>query len=74
MNSANRAYLVINREVAQQVANYSLHFDAEGAMDIEEVECEREIVESIYDLQGRKLEGITQPGFYIVNGKKVYVK
>ena len=74
MNSANRAYLVINREVAQQVANYSFHFTTEGAMDIEDVECEREIVESIYDLQGRKLEGITQPGFYIVNGKKVYVK
>ena len=74
MNSANRAYLVINREMAQQAANYSFHFTTEGAMDIEDVECEREIVESIYDLQGRKLEGITQPGFYIVNGKKVYVK
>ena len=74
MNSANRAYLVINREVAQQVANYALHFGAEGTTAVEDVDCENGNVEAIYDLQGRKLEGITQPGFYIVNGKKVYVK
>ena len=29
---------------------------------------------TVYDLQGRKLKSITKPGFYIVNGEKVYVK
>ena len=29
---------------------------------------------AIYDIQGRRLERITQPGFYIVNGKKLLVK
>ena len=29
---------------------------------------------AIYDIQGRRLERITQPGFYIVGGQKVLVK
>ena len=32
------------------------------------------VVEGIFDLTGRKLEAITTPGLYIVNGKKVVVK
>ena len=31
-------------------------------------------IEGIFDLTGRKLEAITTPGLYIVNGKKVVVK
>ncbi len=41
---------------------------------IEAVEGENGKVEGIYDLQGRKIEQITAPGIYIVNGKKVFVK
>lgn len=29
---------------------------------------------AIYDLQGRRLQGISQPGIYIIGGKKVLVK
>ena len=39
---------------------------------IEEVKVEN--AEGIYDLTGRKLEQISAPGVYIVNGKKVFVK
>ena len=28
----------------------------------------------VYDLQGRRLNSITSPGLYIVNGKRVFVK
>ena len=32
------------------------------------------IVKSVYDLTGRKIENITKPGIYIINGKKCIVK
>jgi hypothetical protein len=41
---------------------------------IGEVKGENGNVKAIYDLTGRKLEKITAPGVYIVNGKKVLVK
>lgn len=41
---------------------------------INEVKGQNGNVKTIYDLQGRKLEQITAPGIYVVNGKKVLVK
>ena len=40
---------------------------------IEDVEAEGEMVQTIYDLQGRKVE-VPSEGLYIINGKKVVVK
>ena len=34
----------------------------------------KDVVEGIFDLLGRKLDAITVPGLYIVNGKKVVIK
>ena len=44
------------------------------ATGIENIVTNGEAIESIYDLQGRKIEKITNSGIYIVNGKKVLVK
>ena len=41
---------------------------------IEEVKGENVKVKAIYDLTGRRIDAITAPGIYIVNGKKVFVK
>ena len=41
---------------------------------IEEVKGENVKVKAIYDLTGRRIDSITAPGIYIVNGKKVFVK
>ena len=68
--NANKAYYVsANGNTAAFYINLS-----RGTTDLEEV-VETEVgVETIYDLQGRKLSEITEPGIYIVNGKKVWVK
>ena len=36
------------------------------------VECDE--AEVVYDIYGRRVERVTAPGFYIVDGRKVYVK
>ena len=41
---------------------------------IEDVVVENNAVKAIFDIQGRKVNAITAPGLYIVNGKKVLVK
>ena len=44
------------------------------ASGIEEVKTENGEVKGIFDLAGRRLDAITAPGIYIVNGKKVLIK
>ena len=44
------------------------------ATGINEAVVNGEAIESIYDLQGRMIEKVTNGGIYIVNGKKVLVK
>ena len=44
------------------------------ATNIEVVENESSEADVIYDLTGRRLNTITEPGIYIVNGKKILVK
>ena len=72
-NRANKAYLVLDEiEVPQMSAGF--RFILPGATAVEEITTENAAVETIYDLQGRKLTEIASPGIYIINGKKVFVK
>ena len=48
-------------------------YEFTGTTGVEKVEISNE-KEEIYDLTGRRVENITAPGIYIVNGKKVLVK
>ena len=77
-NDANKAYLVISKEVAQGSTGF--RFNVDGTTGVEEVKTEngtngrRESkVKAVYDLQGRKVENPSK-GIYIINGKKVIVK
>ena len=66
--NANKAYFI---EATGKAS--ALQFVFGETTDIEEVERE-DLKHTIYDLQGRKLSEITEPGIYIVGGKKVWVK
>ena len=69
-NNAYKAYLETSAS-SGTAAFYG--FDWAGTTAIENIEVENE-VKAIYDLTGRRVEVITAPGIYIVNGKKVLVK
>lgn len=73
---ANRCFMVLPKIVAANVSSFSLRLGGGETTAIETVDDAPrvEIIETIYDLQGRKLEEITQPGIYIINGKKVFIK
>ena len=49
-------------------------YEFTGTTGIENVKGENGKVKTIFDLTGRRVEDITAPGIYIVNGKKVLVK
>ena len=74
LNNANKAYLPASvvPAAAQGAANFSFRF-GEGTTAIENVEVEN-ASNVIYDLTGRRVEAITAPGIYIVNGVKRVVR
>ena len=70
--SANKIYLPYS--TAANAAKFSFRFDEGTTTDLEEALFGNEEGQEIYDLQGRRIERITAPGLYIVNGQKRYVK
>jgi hypothetical protein len=74
-NNAYKSYLLATDIPAMLSRSAGFRFSFGGTTVIEEVEVENEKVnEAIYDLAGRRLNEITKPGIYIINGKKVLVK
>ena len=72
LNNGYKAYLPVAAGANLTAAFYGFNWD--GATAIEEVKGENGEVKTIYDLTGRKVETISAPGIYIINGKKVLVK
>ena len=72
LNNGHKSYLPMDVVSGDLQNSYGFRF-LFGTTGIDGVASE-ETPEGIYDLQGRKLEGIPGAGIYIVNGKKVLVK
>ena len=75
-NNSHKAYLPVTDdwlgEELKKGTGFRFVYDDEETTGIDEFETELE--DTIYDLQGRKLSEITEPGIYIVGGKKVWIK
>ena len=73
---ANKAYIVLSVDEAANASSLLFNFrpGTTGIVPVGLRGAQTSTIEAIYDLQGRKLSEITQPGIYIVNGKKVMVK
>ena len=74
INQAHRAWLPYSAAASASGFSFAIGGKGHDTTGIDGVTVEREENEAIYDLQGRRLEGITSPGFYVVNGKKIIVK
>ncbi|MBO5134969.1 MAG: C10 family peptidase [Bacteroidaceae bacterium] len=70
--SGNKIYMAYSASAG--AAKFLFKFDGGVTTDLEEALFGNDAKEEIYDLQGRRVERITAPGLYIVNGKKRYVK
>ena len=69
INGSHKAYMHL---AAQGAAYYSFRFP--GTTGVEEITDNRVQSTVIYDLTGRRVEAITAPGIYIVNGVKRVVR
>lgn len=58
------------------LSNYSgvTAVKSDASTGIEDVKTENSVVKGIYDLSGRRIDAITAPGIYIVDGVKMLVK
>ena len=65
-----RAYLSLSSPTS---AN-GLRLNFVGTTAVENVECGTSENKVVYDLCGRRIDGITAPGIYIVDGRKVILK
>ncbi len=65
--TGNKAFFSTN--TLNNSASYRFVF--EGTTGIDGVDAEGNGTEAIYDLQGRKINEITEKGIYIINGEKV---
>lgn len=68
-------FTIVNSSTSMTVAKYSnVLLTKKNDTAIENVAAENAVVKGIFDMQGRKIENITAPGLYIIDGVKVLVK
>ena len=72
LNREHRAWLPLQNTASLSGGVFSI--ERGGTTGIDDMDDENGTVKGIYDLQGRKIDEIIQPGIYIIDGKRVLVK
>lgn len=70
--AAHRAYLKTTYNTAS--SRMSVFFEDEETSGVERPVFSTSVSQSVYDLQGQRLNSMKSPGLYIVNGRKVLVR
>lgn len=71
---ANKAYIPMS-ELSDDVKSLSVEFPGGETTAINVIETGKEdAVKTIYNLNGQRVNNMSKPGMYIINGKKVIVK
>ncbi len=74
-DDGTRAYFSITDvKEADGMMSFRFHPNITGSSAVTEIEADGAEPQEIYNLQGIRLDRITSPGIYIVNGKKVLVR
>lgn len=74
-SDGTRAYFCITDvKKTDEGMNFNLSFDITSTSAVEEIEMESGSERIIYNIHGIRINEITSPGLYIINGKKVLVK
>ena len=64
-----------NQSAALDITSFVVYVQyVSGTTAVEEIEGENENVKIVYDLSGRRVNEMTKPGIYIVDGRKVVVR
>ena len=74
LNNGHEVYLPVSNLDQNVNLSASLRIYISGVTAVNEVETAKECVGGMYDLTGRKVESLSIPGVYIVNGKKKIVR
>jgi hypothetical protein len=72
--TANRAYLVTTTASSAPAIHLTGDWNVGNVTGIESIIAEKNQAKAIFDIQGRRVLNATQPGLYIMGGKKVLVK
>ena len=64
----------IKYSTSDKLVTYTYTVDNDAVTGIDEVTTDSDKPSVIYDLMGRRVQNMSRPGIYIVNGKKVVKK
>ena len=74
LNNANKAYLPVDVLKSSSQGCTELRFFDNNVTEIGLLKGENENVNSIFNMQGVSVGDVSVGGFYIINGKKVFVE